>query len=139
MHKGLLRKTMGIAREHVYRCKGRQSSQGLMQCGKCNQPRTNTHLLGGCKHSSKLRTSRHNSTFKLLNDLLKSHNGGRWPIDSMDLRKNPIKDFKTHTQKELKLATSRPYSTSPRGHARRTTAKRQNNNATPHNNCKLVY
>jgi ribonuclease HI len=57
---------------HVYRCKKKHNSHGLMICTKCNQPLTNTHLLGGCKHNSKLRTSRHNNTFKLLHEELKN-------------------------------------------------------------------
>ena len=66
-----------------------------MICTKCNQLVTNIHLLGGCKHNAKLRTSRHNSTFKLLQEQLEKHSGGRWPIVSMDLGKKPVKDFKT--------------------------------------------
>jgi ribonuclease HI len=53
---------------HVYRCLKKNNTHGPMLCTKCNQPLTNTHLLGGCKHNSKLRTSRHNSTFKLLQE-----------------------------------------------------------------------
>jgi hypothetical protein len=68
-----------------------------MLCKNCNQPLTNTHLLGGCKYNAKLRTSRHNNTFKLLQELLQTHNGGRWPILSVDLGNKPVKDFKTQT------------------------------------------
>jgi hypothetical protein len=53
-------------KSHVYRCKKKHKSHGSMLCTKCNQPLTSTHLLGGCKYNSKLRTSKHNSTFKLL-------------------------------------------------------------------------
>jgi len=80
---------------HVYRCKKKHNSQGPMLCTKCNQPLTNTHLLGGCKYNSKLRTSRHNNTFKLLQEQLETHNGGSWPIVSMDLGNETVKDFKT--------------------------------------------
>jgi hypothetical protein len=66
-----------------------------MLCKKCNQSLTNTHLLGGCKYNAKLRISRHNNTFKLLHDLLATHNGGRWPILIMDLGNKPLRDFKT--------------------------------------------
>ena len=72
-------------------------TQWPMLCGKCNQPLTNTHLLGGCKYISKLQTYRHSSTFKLLRDLLERHNGGGWPIISMDLGSKPTKDFKAQT------------------------------------------
>jgi hypothetical protein len=61
---------------------------------KCNLPLTNTHLLGGCKYNAKLRISSYKSTFKLLHDLLQTHNGGRWPILNMDIRNKPVKDFK---------------------------------------------
>jgi hypothetical protein len=71
-----------------------------MLCKKCNQPLTNTHLLGGCKYIAKLRICRHNSTLKLLHDLLQTHNGGRWPILGMDLGNKPVKDFKAQTNKE---------------------------------------
>jgi len=72
-----------------------------MLCTKCNQPLTNTHLIEGCKFNAKLRTSRHNNTFKLLQDQLEKHNGGRWPILSMDLGNKTIKDFETQTQMEI--------------------------------------
>ncbi len=64
---------------------------------KMNQPLTNTHLLGGCKYNAKMRSSRQNSTFKLLHELLQIHHGGRWPILSMDLGNRPVKNFKTQT------------------------------------------
>jgi hypothetical protein len=48
-----------------------------------------------------LRTSRHNNTFKLLKEQLGIHNGGRWPIVSMDLGNKTIKDFKTQIKIEL--------------------------------------
>ena len=44
-----------------------------------------------------MRTSRHNNTFKLLHELLQTHNGGRWPILSMDLGNKPVKNSKTQT------------------------------------------
>ena len=87
---------------HVYRCKKKHSSQGPMICTKCNQPLTNTHFIGDCsKHNSKLRTSRHNNTFKLLHEKLEKHNGGKWPIISMDLGNKTIKDFKSQTETEM--------------------------------------
>ena len=72
-----------------------------MMCTKCNQPLTNTHLLGGCKYNSKLRISRHHSTFKLLHEQLEKHNGGRLPIISMDLGNKTVKDFKTQMKIEM--------------------------------------
>jgi hypothetical protein len=72
-----------------------------MICTKCSQPLTNTHLLGGYKYNAKLRTSKHNNTFKLLQNQLQKHNGGRWPIVSMDQGCKTIKDFKTQTQIEI--------------------------------------
>ena len=74
-----------------------------MLCTKCSQPLTNTHLLGGCKYIAKLRISRHNITFKLLQEQLEKHNGGRWPIVSMDLGNKTIKDFKTRMKIEMTL------------------------------------
>jgi hypothetical protein len=71
-----------------------------MHYRKCNQSPTNTHLLEGCKYNAKLRTSRHNTTFKLLNDLLQTHNGGKWPILSMDLGNKPVNNFKAQTHIE---------------------------------------
>jgi hypothetical protein len=47
--------------------------------------------------------SRHNNAFKLLQEKLEKHNGGRWPILSMDLGNKTIKDFKTQTQ--IKMIT----------------------------------
>jgi hypothetical protein len=44
-----------------------------------------THHMGGCKYNAILIISRHNNTFKLLHDLIQTHNGGRWPILIMDL------------------------------------------------------
>ncbi len=75
-----------------------------MLCRKCDQPLTNTHLLEGCKYNAKLQTSRHNITFKLLQDLLGTLNGGRWSIMIMDLGSKPVKDFKAQT----KLETATP-------------------------------
>jgi hypothetical protein len=86
---------------HIYRCKKKYNSQGPMICTKCNQPLSNTHLFGGCKHNPKLRTSRHNITFKLLHEELEKHHGGRWPIISMDLENKTIKDFKSQTKIEM--------------------------------------
>ncbi len=71
-----------------------------MLCKKCHQPLVNTHLLGGCKYNAKLITSRYNNTFKLLHDLLQTHNGGRWRILGMDLENKPVKDVKAQTHVE---------------------------------------
>ena len=68
---------------------------------KYNQSLTNTHLLGGCKHNSKLSTATHNNTFKLLQEQVEKHNGGRWPIVSMDLGKKTVKDYKTQMKIEM--------------------------------------
>ena len=84
---------------HVYRCK-RKHNTGPMLCKKCNQPLTNTHLLGGCKYNAKFRTSRHTKKFKLLHDLLQTHNCGRWPILNMDLGNKSMKEFKAQTHIE---------------------------------------
>ncbi len=66
---------------------------GPLQCTRCLSPLTNTHILGGCKHTGKLRNSRHHSTFKLLQKHLQESNGGRWPIISADLGTQPIMNF----------------------------------------------
>ena len=60
---------------HIHRCK-RKSGQ-TPTCYKCQSPLNNTHLLGGCSHTAKLRTKRHNITFLLLHQLLQTSNGGR--------------------------------------------------------------
>jgi len=65
-----------------------------MLCKHVNQPLANTHLLGGCKYNAKSRISGHNSTFKLLHDLLEFHNGEKWPILIIDLGNKPVRDFK---------------------------------------------
>ncbi len=78
-----------------------RNSHGPMICTKCSHPLTNTHLLGGCKYNSKLCTSKHNSTFKLLQGQLENHSGGRWPIVSMDLGNNTVKNFTTQMKVEL--------------------------------------
>ena len=66
-----------------------------------NQPLTNKHLLGGCKHNAKLRTSKHNITLKLLQEQLEKHKGGRWPIVIMYLGNQTIKDFKAQIKIEM--------------------------------------
>jgi hypothetical protein len=88
-------------RSHVYQCKKRHNSQGPMICTKCSQPLNNTYLLGGCEYNAKLCTSIHKCTFKLLQDQLEKHNGGRWPIVRLNLGNKTIKDFKTQTQIEM--------------------------------------
>ena len=49
---------------HVHRCKRKHNLS--LTCTKCQSPLTNTHILGGCRYTAKLRTKRHNSTFRLL-------------------------------------------------------------------------
>ncbi len=68
-------------------------------CLKCQSPLNNTHILGGCRHTSTLRTKRHNNTFLLLHQLLKQSNGGRCPVIGVDLRKTPVMDFSKHIPK----------------------------------------
>ena len=75
---------------------------------KCKQKITNTHLLGGCISTAKLRISRHHSTFKLLHNLLQQSNGGRWPILCMDLGNGHVKDFKTQLSLEAKSLREDP-------------------------------
>ena len=77
-----------------------------MLCSKCNQPLTNTRLLGGC--NAKLRTFLHNSIFKFLHYLLEKHNEGRWPIVSMHLENKTAKDFKTQTRFEMTTPQTNP-------------------------------
>ena len=63
---------------HIHRCKRKHSPS--LKCTKCQSPLTNTHILGGCRFTAKLRTKCHNSTFRLLLRHLHKSNGGRWPI-----------------------------------------------------------
>jgi len=65
-------------------------------CRKCLSPLNNTHILGGCIHTVKLRTKRHNSTFLLLHQLLQNTNGGRWPIIGLDLGNKLVANFSKH-------------------------------------------
>ena len=90
--------------------------------------------MGGCKHNSKLITSRHNNTFKLLHDLLERNSRRRWSIINMDLGRQPTKDFKIETQaNRCNHAARRPIPACPRDHTRRN-SKWQINNTTTHNN-----
>jgi hypothetical protein len=81
----------------MYTVANENITQGLCYAKKCNQHLTNTHLLGGYKYNAKMRTSRHNNTFRLVHELLQTHNGDRWPILNVDLGNKPVKDFKTQT------------------------------------------
>ncbi len=45
----------------------------------------------------------YNNTFKILHDLLQTHNGGRWPILNMDLENKLVKDFKAQTRIETTI------------------------------------
>ena len=46
---------------------------------------------------AKLRTKRHNSTFRLLLLQLQKSNGGKWPIQCADLGHKPVTDFRNLT------------------------------------------
>ena len=78
---------------HVHRCRRKHNPSPI--CTKCQSPLTNTHILGGCRTTARLRTKRHNSTFRLLLQHLQKSNGGRWPILCADLGRKPITDFST--------------------------------------------
>ena len=80
---------------HIQRCK-RKHSPSLI-CTKCQSPFTNTHILGGCRFTAKLRIKRHNTTFRLLLQQLQKYNGGRWPILCADLGHKPDTDFRDLT------------------------------------------
>ena len=68
------------------------------------QHHTRTHILGGCElTSSKLHTRRHNNTCTLFIELLLHANGDRWPLISMDLGSQSIKDLALHTKIEASL------------------------------------
>ena len=49
----------------------------------------------------KLRMSRHHSTFTLFADLLKAGKSGRWPVLSMDLGRQPVRDFPAELKANL--------------------------------------
>ena len=87
--------------EHIHKCK-RKHSLSLI-CTKCQSPLTNTHILGGCRFTAKLRIKRHISTFRLLLRLLQKSNGGRWPILCEDYGHKPITHFSNIT---VDIATS---------------------------------
>jgi hypothetical protein len=76
---------------HIHKCK-RKHNPSLI-CTKCQSPITNTHILGGCRFTAKLRSKRHNSTFRLLLQRLQKSNGGRWPILCADLGHKPVTNF----------------------------------------------
>jgi hypothetical protein len=80
---------------HIHRCK-RKHNPSLI-CTECRSPLTNTHILGGCRFTAKLRIKRHNSTFTLLLRHLQKSNGGRWPILCADLGHKPVTDFSNLT------------------------------------------
>jgi hypothetical protein len=60
---------------------------------KCSSPPNNTHILGGCRFSSKLIIKIHNNTSMLLYQMLQTSDGGRWPIVGIDLGNNPTTNF----------------------------------------------
>ena len=78
---------------HKYRLMTKAHKHRFPTCAKCGQKLTHSHLLGGCRTTSKLKISRHHSTFKLLHQLLDQENGGRWPILAMDLGRQATRDF----------------------------------------------
>ena len=78
---------------HKFRLMTKAHKRRFPTCAKCGHKLTHSHLLGGCYTTSKLRISRHHSTFKLLHQLLSEENGGRWPILAMDLGIQPTRDF----------------------------------------------
>ena len=51
---------------HKYRIMTKAHKHRFPTCAKCGQKLTHSHLLGGCLTTSKLKISRHHSTFKLL-------------------------------------------------------------------------
>ncbi len=59
---------------HVHMCSRKHGPTPT--CSQCKSPLNNTHILGGCKYTAKLRTKRHNVTFLLLHQLLQQSNGG---------------------------------------------------------------
>ncbi len=82
---------------HVHRCNRKNGPNPT--CSKCQSPLNNTHILGGCRHTSMLRTKRRNNTFLLLHQLLQKSNGGRWPVIGVNLGKNAGRGLQqTHTQ-----------------------------------------
>ena len=78
---------------HKYRLMTKAHKRRFPTCAKCGHKLTHSHLLGGCFSTSRLRISRHHSTFTLLHQLLTQENGGRWPILAMDLGIQPTRDF----------------------------------------------
>jgi len=101
---------------HIRICKRKHSPCRI--CTKGQSPLTNTHILGGCRFTAKLKTKRHNRTFRLLLQLLRKSNGGRWPILCVDLGHKPVTNFSnlmddidtpTHTpSRQHTLNTGRP-------------------------------
>jgi hypothetical protein len=80
---------------NIHRCKRKHSP--FLICTKCQSPLINTHILGGCRFTAKLRTKRHNNTFRLLLQLLQKSNGGRWLILCADMGHKPVNDFSNLT------------------------------------------
>ncbi len=80
---------------HIHRCKKKHSHSLI--CTKCQSSLTNTHILGGCRFTAKLRLKRHNSTFRLLIQHLQKSNGGRWPSLCADLGHKHVTDFSNLT------------------------------------------
>ena len=80
---------------HIHKCKRKQSPSLIF--AKCQSPLTNTHILGGCRFTAKLRIKRHNSTFRLLTQHLQKSSGGRWPILCADLGHKLVTNFSNVT------------------------------------------
>jgi hypothetical protein len=79
---------------HVRKCSKKHGPTPT--CTKYMSPLNNTHILGGCKHTVKLRTKRHNRTFVFLHHLLHNANGGRWPTIGLGLGNKPVTYFSKH-------------------------------------------
>ena len=75
----------------MHRCSWKHGP--ILTCTKCHPPINNTHILGGCRSTSKLRIKRHVNTFLLLHIILQTSNGGRWPIVGVDLGEKTITDL----------------------------------------------
>ncbi len=108
---------------HTHRCKRKHNISFI--CTKCQSPLTNTHILGGCRYTAKLRTKRHNSTFRLLLQHIKKSNGRRWPILCADLGQKPITDFsKIMTDQDTSSHTTHQRIPHPYKKVYKTTNKR---------------
>jgi hypothetical protein len=62
---------------HIHKCKRKHSP--TLICTKCQSPLANTHILEDCRFTAKLRTKRHNSTFRFLFQYLQNRMGDDGP------------------------------------------------------------